>query len=325
LPGDRIVVANGGRLELLFYDREARLLRRVGRRGGGPAEFQSIEWLSKHRSDSIMVLDAYNQRVSYFDGDGNLGRSMRLEPSARIPFARPVGVFADGSFLATKGMFRLGGEPPVRTERALEPLYHYTADGATGVVIDSFPGQEMVIAPTGPRGQLERRRRPFGHATAFAVAGDRFYVADNETYEVRVYSITGQLKQVIRKQATPLTITDADERAYKDSVLATGNALQKRQMRAMFENLPPAPTAYPAYAPDILIDAEGNLWIRESSRPGAQQAQWSVFAPGGELLGTLEIPPRLDVLEVGTDYVLGLARDEMDVEYILKYRLRKGR
>jgi len=192
-------------------------------------------------------------------------------------------------------------------------------------VLDSFPGREMVIAPTGPRGQLERRGRPFGHATAFAAAGDRFYVADNETYEVRVYSISGQLKQVIRKQATPLPVTAADVRAYEDSVLASGDAMQRRQMRAMFANLPPAPTAYPAYAPNILIDAEGNLWIRESSRQGAQQVQWSVFAPSGELLGSLEMPPRLDLLEVGTDYVLGLARDDMDVEYIMKHRLRKAR
>jgi len=325
LPDDGIVVANGGRLELLFYDRGGKFLRRVGRPGGGPGEFKSVEWLARHRSDSVMVLDVWNQRVSYFDGKGNLGRSVRFEPNAQIPFPRPMAVFADGSFLAGKGLFNLGGKPPVRTERTSEPLFHIAADGATAVLLDSFPGPEMVIAPTGPRGQMERRGRPFGHATAFAAAGDQFYVADNETYEVRVYSISGQLKQVIRKQTTPLAITDADVRAYEDSVLATGDAMQRRQMRAMFENLPPAPTAYPAYAPDILIDTEGNLWIRESSRPGAQHSQWSVFAPSGELLGSLDMPPRLDVLEVGTDYVLGLARDDMDVEYILKYRLRKGR
>lgn len=84
------------------------------------------------------------------------------------------------------------------------------------------------------------------------------------------------------------------------------------------------PTPHPAFAPEILVDPEGNVWVRESSLRGAEQTQWSVFAPGGELLGGVDMPPGLEVLEIGNDYVLGLARDELGVEYVLKYRIRKG-
>lgn len=123
LAEDRIVVANGGRLELLFYDGSGHLLGRSGGRGEGPGEFQSLEWLSRWGSDSILVLDIRNHRVSFFDGTGSFGRSVRLTPNAELPFPPPVGFFADGSFLASPGTFSLSGSPPAsRAERTFGPL-----------------------------------------------------------------------------------------------------------------------------------------------------------------------------------------------------------
>jgi hypothetical protein len=325
LPNGRIVIANEGSLELLFYDSRGNLLHRAGGRGGGPGEFQSLEWLSRYGPDSVLAVDVWNQRVSYFDADGDFGRSVRLEPNAEIPFPRPVGVFGDGSLLATQGTFSLGGEPPVRTERSQEPLFRYQPDGKTAMLLGSFPGPEWAIAPMGPVGQWERRRRPFGSATAFAAGADRFYVGDNATYEIRAYSVTGRLIQVIRRAAVPITIEQADIRAFEDSALAVGDARQRRQMRVLFDNLPPPPPTYPAYAPDIRVDDDLNLWVRESSRVGRQSSEWSVFSASGEFLGTVLMPPGIDVLDIGTDYVLGLQRDELGVEYVRKFPLRRDR
>jgi len=325
LPGGPVVIANEGSLELLFYDEDGNLLRRAGRRGGGPGEFQSLEWLARYGPDSVLAVDVSGQRVSYFDADGNFGRSVRLEPNAQIPFPHPVGVFGDGSLLATQGTFSLGGEPPVRAERTRESVFRYEPDGRTAILLGSFPGPEWVIAPVGPVGQWERRRRPFGSETAFAAAGDRFYVADNATYEIRVYSVAGRLIQVIRRATAPMTIEQADIRAFVDSALAVGDARRQRQMRVLFDNLPPPPRTYPAYAPDIHIDDDLNLWVRESSRPGQQSSEWSVFSDGGEFLGAVLMPPGIDVLDIGADYVLGLERDELGVEYVRKFRLRRDR
>jgi hypothetical protein len=177
----------------------------------------------------------------------------------------------------------------------------------------------------GPVGQWERRRRPFGSETAFAAAGYRFFVGDNATYEIRAYSVTGRLIQVIRRATAPMTIEQADIRAFEDSAIAIGDARRQRQMRVLFDNLPPPPRTYPAYAPDIHVDDDLNLWVRESARPGQQRSDWSVFSAGGEFLGTVLMPPGIDVLNIGADYVLGLQRDELGVEYVRKFRLRRDR
>jgi hypothetical protein len=68
-----------------------------------------------------------------------------------------------------------------------------------------------------------------------------------------------------------------------------------------------------------------NLWVRESNRPGDERSRWSVFTDEGELLGEVDMPPGLRVLDIGPDYVLGLHRDELDVEYVRKHVLHKAR
>ncbi len=330
ITGDRFVVANAGRYELLFYDGDGYLLRRAGRRGGGPGEFQSLEWVSRCGSDSILAVDVRAHRVSYFDADGNFGRSVRLEPNAQIPFPRPVGIFGDGSLLATQGTFRLGGDPPIRALRTQVPLFRYESDGSAATLVGTFQGPEWVVVPTGPIRDyggraLERRARPFGRGTAFAAARDRFYVADNETYEIRVFSSAGQLIQVIRRSIAPLPVEGTDIRAYEDSALAGASAFARAQLRSLFDNQPPPPRTHPAYAPYIIIDSDMNLWVRESNRPGDERSRWSVFTDEGELLGEVDMPPGLRVLDIGPDYVLGLHRDELDVEYVRKHVLHKAR
>jgi len=325
LPGGGIVVANGGSLQLLFYDEAGRLVRRAGGRGSGPGEFSSLEWLSRYGPDSVLALDVRNQRVSYYDADGDFGRSVQLRPNAQVPLSRPVGVFGDGSFLATPGLFSLGGNPPVRVERTPVPLFRYASDGSTATLIGSFPGPEQVVAPVGPLGQWERRGRPFGSATSFAAGGDRFYVGDNATYEIRVYSIDGRLLQLIRKSAAPIPLAETDIRAFEDSVLAATDSRQRPQMHRLFAEIPPPPRAYPAYAPDLRVDGDLDLWVRETSRTGAPAAKWSVFSATGILLGVVQLPRDGHLLDIGSDYLISLERDELDVEYVRKYRLRRGR
>jgi hypothetical protein len=50
------------------------------------------------------------------------------------------------------------------------------------------------------------------------------------------------------------------------------------------------------------------------SDPEADPEKWWVFDPDGRLLGTVGVPAGLVVLPIGRDRVLGLWRDELDVE-----------
>ena len=73
----------------------------------------------------------------------------------------------------------------------------------------------------------------------------------------------------------------------------------------------------------FVVDRVGNLWVEEYRRPGETVPRWTVFNREGELLGTLSLPDRFVLDDVGNDYVLGRWSDEMDIEHVQLYGLIK--
>jgi hypothetical protein len=211
-------------------------------------------------------------------------------------------------------------------ERDEQRLFRYEPHGRGAVSVGSFPGVERAVFETGrvtPSGEPDvvRMARRFGTSTAYAAAADRFYVADNASYEIQVYSITGRLTHLFRKRHARLVAADADLSALEDSVFANEQDLV---IRRSWQNRPAPPETMPAYAAEIHVDYDLNLWVRECTRPGDPQWSYSVFDSSGVFLGEVAVPNRVGLLDIGRDCVLGLRRDELGVEYVQLFDLRRG-
>ena len=50
---------------------------------------------------------------------------------------------------------------------------------------------------------------------------------------------------------------------------------------------------------------------------------WTLFDPEGRALGFIETPGGLTILEIGGDYLLGRATDEMGVESVQVWALER--
>jgi hypothetical protein len=50
---------------------------------------------------------------------------------------------------------------------------------------------------------------------------------------------------------------------------------------------------------------------------------WEIFEASGRFLGSLELPPRFEPFEIGGDYVLGVLKDELDIEHLQLLALTK--
>lgn len=69
-------------------------------------------------------------------------------------------------------------------------------------------------------------------------------------------------------------------------------------------------------------DRVGNLWVAEY-RVLDEPSRWQIFDPSGRWLGELTLPDGGRITEIGDDYVLGVWRDEAEVETVRLYGLRK--
>ena len=86
----------------------------------------------------------------------------------------------------------------------------------------------------------------------------------------------------------------------------------------------PSPETRPAYA-DLLVDPAGAVWLRPfrgMSEAGGPE-HWLVLGPDGNWLGSVEIPEDFRLMDIGTDEILGVWTDEMDVPHPQVRRLSR--
>ena len=322
LADGRIAAANAGSGEIRFFDEEGRFLDAVGRQGSGPGEYEEIMWLERTRGDSLLVYDWQNRRVSVLSSEGAIGRAFELTvltTSGGFPVVADP--FPNGDLLLAADMF-LNRDASIEGAQRDSALYFVIhPDGTSWDTLGAYPGGESYQTSDGENwvgGGLVFGRFGYG-----AVAGDGFYYGSSDRYEIEYRDSSGQIRRLIRLPHENLPVTQEDIDRYVEDRLAGARDERRRQIyRTMFERMP-FPATMPAYG-DFMVDLEGNLWVGETRRPGDDQPRWRIFDPEGTYLGKVDTPKNLRIFEIGSDYVLGRGRDEMEVDHLRMYPLRKS-
>lgn len=65
------------------------------------------------------------------------------------------------------------------------------------------------------------------------------------------------------------------------------------------------------------------VWVGTYRADPAAPQLYHVYDPEGRLLARVTIPGGVEVLEVGADHVLGITRDELDVERVVVLNLAR--
>jgi len=322
LNSGTVVVADAQAGELRYFDPERRLLHRVGRRGQGPREFIYIAGLARCRGDTLLVLDSRRTFLQAWTPDATFAGTMDLSDLAEHGFASPepgalacndrgTMVFVDRRPSLPEG----GGDGPTRS---VVPIVVRRADGSL-YELGEFPGGERYFyrhpggGSSGPR--------PLGKRTLVAVGDSLIYVGTGDDYEVALYSLDGDRVGTLRDSVETRPITDKLVDAFIDRILGeTEDPAERRRARSHYEALE-YPDRTPAYL-DMLAGRDGHLWIEAFRLPGAPQ-RWRVYTADGKRVAAVEMPPRFRLVEAGDDYLLGVARDDNDVEYVRIYGLVK--
>jgi hypothetical protein len=331
LSDGRIVVADGGSLQLRFFDSLGTFIDVVGGRGGGPGEFTRLDALATLAGDTISALSV-PRAVTFFDPQGEF---LRRVDASRVPAGLPdglkvvVAVLGDQSIVV--GSLPMPSPRP-RGTRWVDsiPLVVVGRDTAARVPLGTFPF--MLMAMNGS----DRQPPWFGPTAVVAAGGSSLFAGYGAEYSIRIFSSAGRLERIIRRRWTPVRVTRADIDRYvaewaKRWIRATGPEAEqeKRDLRD-----DPYASEVPAYS-QFIADRAGRLWVREAhlaDAPGAGQlgtsplvpSVWSLFDHAGRWLGDVTMPARFLPTDIGPDYVLGIARDRDGVETVVQYQYGTG-
>jgi hypothetical protein len=318
LTDGRLVVANSGSAELRFFDAAGRHLTNAGRSGEGPGEFRFLGRLFATAGDTLLAHDFMTRRVSVFDAEGGFVRSGRGDAANTIE-----GALDARSVLATGGRVFDPQQPrfgqPLRDD---VPLLRIELEAGSADTLAVVTGPQRLLI--GDMNRFVVSAPPFGRSTVFAVGPARYYMGTQDAFEIGEYAADGRLLRLLRRNVEPAVVSQEDIAAYRgraaqaiDANPQMSSAMADAMRRVSF------PATHPAHG-ELYLDAEQNLWVREvESGPSSGFPNWSVFDRDGRFLGSVTTPLGLRIYQIGSGYVLGVARDGLGVEYVHLHLLHK--
>lgn len=319
LADDRVVVADGGSGELRFFSADGAYLESWGGPGEGPGEFRQIAGLFLWPTgDTLGVWDGRLRRLTLFGPDGSLGRTLAFPEIAGVSSPSLTHVLPDGGLVLRGIRFEFED-----SQEIVRPPIHAVvveADGTLRDTLGALPGSEAVIRISGQGVNIIRV--PFARTSVTEVVGDRVVFTPNDRWELRVHGSDGSLQRLIRVATPTRPVIEADLAAHIEAAVARAPEPARPGLRATLTDAP-SPDSMPAFQ-RIVGDALGNAWVR-SYRPDFEDgpARWLVFDPEGQLLGAMQIPGNLTIYEIGPDFILGRATDELDVEHVQLWALER--
>lgn len=79
LSDGRILVADVSDAAMRVYSHNGAFIAKIGRRGRGPGDFQEVTYIETGNNDSLIVVDRMQERISFFDHEGNFSHSRILQ------------------------------------------------------------------------------------------------------------------------------------------------------------------------------------------------------------------------------------------------------
>ena len=328
-----IVVGDGGSQEIRLYSPEGALLRVFGGQGEGPGEFTTLSAVHVLDGDTIVGVNQVPLRVSRFTvGAGHLG-DVLLGHDRHPPWIDPYPLGALGN-----DRLLVWGYPEYMDPRFQNGIHHeplnwgllHLGDGqvAAGGV---FPGEQVALE------RMERGLRllpmPFSRTGDAAAAGESVLVTPNDLFRILKYRLDGSLEADWRYLVPPRPVPASA--AAEWVIWRVGGEAARSDPRVdeaarRLEALP-APDQFPPVA-GLEVDVLGHAWVREFQWPPEGPVSFVVFDPEGRVLGRVAVPPGLDAAGgatskpalIGRDFLLGVWRNELDVEEVRLYPLVRG-
>ncbi len=359
LSDRRIVVANRGTSELLFFDPAGSFLFSTGSRGDGPGAFRRLAAIGVGSGDTIFTYDDWAGRISIFDAAGTLVRTSPLDIASALPqaFALGPGLQAAGwtasgvliAFRRESGSLLSGQDTSVESEdrvprsttngesiRFSQPaveLVFFDRDGRLVSRTGKLPGSESLSVS-----RVEDRRTGEGSGSV-SVTSSRLQVpflktfqvtaawgavafGNTDAYKIRVSDPNGDVIHTVIGARPIRRVTTDDRNAWiRRQLSAISDPILRERRKRLYEGID-FPATMPAFA-SLVLQEGGVLWVEDfdSGPPQSRHTRWSVYDPLGKHLGKVSLPTRFRPMSIGSGYVLGVWKDPLDVEYVRLYDL----
>jgi hypothetical protein len=310
----------------------------LGRKGGGPGEYERPDGIAVLQDGRVAVRDPGNGRIVLFSLDGETAGGFPHPTGGGFNTSSPLWVDRDGvAWVTTLKHF---GRPPWEWEFILIGV---TPDGEVTDTIEAprFEYDRRMVTAS-RENSSSQRTVPFTSQAVWAFSPLGYFVGGvTGEYRVDLLRVDRPVLSIRREAHEPVPVLP-EEAAERRTRITEG---LQRGYPGWRWNGPGIPDTKPPLR-DVFADADGRIWV-VVSRPGretmtAAEAReearrtgrtplrfqeppaFDVFDSEGRFLGPVAAPPDLQLdpapLARG-DSVWAVARDELGVPSVVRYRL----
>ncbi len=317
----RAAIYDAGNAEIVVLGADGATHETLAGPGQGPGEIGFLRNMFAMGADSLLVEDVGNARFTLF-GDGGVLRSVGLGEKRQLVLELgTLGIGASGQLLMSSASYRRGF-PEAWLQGRLVRL------DLDALVADTVASYDWVPYQP-PEGQPQN---PFEHLGRAAAAGGRFVHGRSDTPEIVWREPDGTVSQIVRWRPDWTYPTDEHWQVFEDDLrLLLPEINPQVQTDEAIEELISSSLARYEVEPDQPLplfgaffgDGAGRLWLPEHAVASQRHGYpaYSVISPSGEWLGRVDAPAGLRILDVAHGLVLGVLRDEMDIESVVVHAL----
>lgn len=324
LPDGRFAVADGQAEEVRLFGPEGQHLRTFGGRGAGPGELEGMQGVHLDHEGMLRVAEQGNARLSVFHPDSGYVTSYPLQLHSFF-FAGPWPAAVDSAgrtLVASSGQYGEG-----RFWRMLR-VYDAAMNQVDSIPYEDYTDESESDHPGGWRISLGNNAWTWAQVPFYSFArevpaptGEFWSSAEGtEHLEVARWRPPGDTSLAFTSERQPDPATPAE----RDSAMT---ALRE----GLAERIPSPPrldaSRVPATKPPLYglaLDDRSRLWVR-LTEPTVDSTVYDVFDRDGIYAETVRLPFRVDRYippVVRGDIVWTVVTDEMDVQYVVRARLR---
>jgi hypothetical protein len=285
-----IYVLDWGDVDFKVFAPDGRLLRKFGKKGQGPGEFDTPAQFVLAADGRIFLLSGRQHQLITLDGAGKYLSSFKVEG-----FCDRLGVDRHNRVYYSQMLFpETGGGEEFKLIQNRMALFKTDEFGAVKTRLGEYPNGTMLrrIQKDMMTSQSSRE----SYLTSWLVGpDDRVTIGFNKDYRLDVYDADWKLLFRFGREFTPVRHPDYS---------ADG----------------PHPEFYPAFSDwRKFFDGAGNLWLEQYVEEGVKDKVYDVFSPDGIYLRQVRVPQTLYL--VRGDMAYSIIRREDEFLVVKRFRM----
>ena len=327
---DAVFVLDSRAARVVVFSPDGAYLRDIGRRGGGPGEFQRPEAIGRI-GDTLWVADPPGGRLELLTESGQTHESIRWivpadtlgTPAApfmpmmdgsilAVPQSMPVSSIARGA-IVHRNYYRTtpdGAEASQLYRERLVPTDFVTAEIPNGMMVGLHPHRQSPLVDPLPDG------------SGLAVV-ERSVATDEETAVFRFLIVRTDGTHAVDIEV-PYEPTPADgwRERHIESIEADMLASSGTIDRTFIERVQEAISDLSYYPPvtQLVAGHGGVVWLRREDSPG-DSVRWEKYDVTGDRLGSAVLPSGARMIAASADEVWAVIPDEYDVPVIYRWQI----